>query len=152
MWRRQSVFVRAECCGMLRICPALRFFTRLCWLELGGELARCVEYGALDQLVSMNVTLAVELGPSGRGLIRTTADADAGLAFVKAVATGLPSGRLMRFRSEVLAEYYAMCAYLYGKQGRILLATRNLAQSWRAGPRHRGNRGLVRALIGATRS
>jgi hypothetical protein len=107
---------------------------------------------ALDQLVNMTVTLAVELGPSGRGLIKTAVDADTGLAFVRTVIASLPPARLARFCSEVLAEYHAACAYLFTKQRRTWPAVQHIAQSWKAGPRHRQNRGLVRALIGATRS
>ena len=107
---------------------------------------------AQERMLVMAVSVAVELGPSGLGLIGNRVDEQAAEQFLHAPLDSLPKDRLDLLQRNIPAEYHATCAYLYGKQGRTWPAARHLVQSWIAGPRHRRNRGLIRAVIGATRS
>ena len=107
---------------------------------------------AQERMLAMAVNVAVELGPSGLALIGNKVDEQAAEQFLHALLDSLPKDRLVLLQRNIPAEYHATCAYLYGKQGRTWPAAKHLLQSWIAGPRHRRNLGLIRAVIGATRS
>lgn len=102
-------------------------------------------------LVREAVSLAVELGPSGRQLVMTAADATAGEQFIHLLIQSMPPALARCTAAALLAEYHATCAYLFAHRGVSPLAMRHLTQSWLAGPRHRGNRGLVKTVLGAGR-
>jgi glycosyltransferase involved in cell wall biosynthesis len=103
--------------------------------------------GATDAMLALAVNLAAELGPSGRALIRTEDDVQAGLAFLNSLGATLPPGRLLRLQAELLPEFHAACAYLYHKQGMQARVASHLLRSWALGSRHRRNLGLVKLLI-----
>jgi glycosyltransferase involved in cell wall biosynthesis len=102
-----------------------------------------------DWLVTTAVNHSVELGPSGRGLIRTAADERTAAQFLLQVLSCLPQDSYEQLRRDCFPEYHAACAFLYATQKRPLKSAVHLLKSWQCGARHRGNRGLVRQVLKA---
>lgn len=102
---------------------------------------------AHDHLISMAINLAVELGPSGRTFVKTEADEQVARSFLRILFEQLPPGRFDLLRRDLFAEYHAACAYLYSKQRRPWRTMYHLLSSWKQGPRHRRNRGLIKMML-----
>ena len=119
-------------------------------LHLALEADKTLEQ-ASEQLLNMAVSLALELGPSGRTLVRTRSDMNAASDFLHILAANLPKEWSTLFCRDLFAEFYAACAYLYHMRKRPWETTYCVVQSWLSGPRHHRNRGLVRMIVESLR-
>lgn len=156
---RKTAFSQCEARGLSARTVALYYFTVALYEIMEGRVQQGAQnmQAALragtdlenetELLLSYAVNLAVELGPSGRALIRVSEDVEAGRSFLNAVSASIPSGMLRRFKRDLFAEFYAACAYLFGTRGKRFEAAVNLLRSFRYSTRHVRNLGLIKLLF-----
>lgn len=106
---------------------------------------------AIEHMISLTVSLAIELGPSGRSFIRTPEDVRAAAGFLRNLIECLPEQGFSQFRRDVLAEFHAACAFLFCKEKSAWLTAFHILKSWLHSSRHWGNRGLIKLVFRALR-